>query len=100
MSTELGEWRRTNTNGSLRRADVGQVVTLMGWAQTRRDLGGLIFIDLRAREGTTQVVFNPQAASEAASGAAPARSAYVLAARGIVAERPTGTVDPQPPTGD
>ena len=100
MSSELGEWRRTHSNGSLRRADVGQVVTLMGWAQTRRDLGGLIFIDLRDREGITQVVFNPQEASEAANGAAQVRSEYVIAVRGIVAERPAGTVNPKLPTGD
>src|SRR5437016_12144222 len=100
MSSELGEWRRTHSNGSLRRADVGQVVTLMGWAQTRRDLGGLIFIDLRDREGITQVVFNPQEAAEAANGAAQVRSEYVIAVRGIVAERPAGTVNPKLPTGD
>jgi aspartyl-tRNA synthetase len=72
----------------------------MGWAQTRRDLGGLIFIDLRDREGITQVVMNPQEAPGAATAAAQVRSEYVIAVRGIVAERPAGTVNPKLPTGD
>jgi len=100
MGSDLGDWRRTHSNGSLRRANVGQDVTLMGWVQTRRDLGGLIFIDLRDREGITQVVCNPQEAPEAAAEAAQVRSEYVLAARGIVAERPEGTANPKLPTGD
>ncbi|HKV43484.1 MAG TPA: aspartate--tRNA ligase, partial [bacterium] len=100
MSHELGDWRRTHTNGGLRRPDVGRQVTLMGWAQTRRDLGGLIFIDLRDREGITQVVCNPQEAPEAAAVAAQVRSEYVLAVRGIVADRPAGTANPKLSTGE
>ncbi len=100
MSSDLGEWRRTHPNGSLRRADVGQDVTLMGWVQTRRDLGGLIFIDLRDRQGVTQVVCNPQEASQAADAAAQVRSEYVIAVRGLVADRPAGTVNPKLPTGE
>jgi len=100
MSSELGAWRRTHSNGSLRHADVGQAVTLMGWVQTRRDLGGLIFIDLRDREGITQVVCNPKEAPEATSEAAQVRSEYVLAVRGLVAERPEGTANSKLPTGE
>jgi aspartyl-tRNA synthetase len=100
MSSELGDWRRTHTNGSLRRANVGQNVTLMGWVQTRRDLGGLIFIDLRDREGITQIVCNPKEAPEAAAEGAQVRSEYVLAVRGLVAERPEGTANPKIPTGE
>ncbi len=100
MSTELGAWRRTHSNGSLRRGDVGQAVTLMGWVQTRRDLGGLIFIDLRDREGITQVVCNPKEAPEATSEAAQVRNEYVLAVRGLVAERPEGTANAKIPTGE
>ena len=100
MSSELGDWRRTHTNGTLRPSDVGRDVTLMGWAQTRRDLGGLIFIDLRDRDGITQIVCNPQEAPEAAAAAAQVRSEYVLAVRGIVAERPAGTANPKLPTGE
>ncbi len=100
MSSDLGDWRRTHSNGRLRRADMGQDVTLMGWVQTRRDLGGLIFIDLRDREGLTQVVCNPQDAPGAASAAAQVRSEFVIAVRGTVAERPAGTVNPKLPTGE
>jgi len=100
MNGDLGEWRRTHSNGSLRRADVGRDVTLMGWVQPRRDLGGLIFIDLRDRQGVTQVVCNPQEAPQAAAAAAQVRSEYVIAVRGIVAERPAGTVNPKLPTGE
>ena len=100
MTSGLGDWRRTHSNGSLRRADVGREVTLMGWVQTRRDLGGLIFIDLRDREGVTQVVFTPQDAPAAAAAAAQVRSEFVVAVRGIVAARPAGTVNPKIPTGE
>ncbi len=100
MSTDLGDWRRTHTNGGLRLSDVGREVTLMGWVQRRRDLGGLIFIDLRDREGTTQVVCNPQEARQATTAAADVRSEYVIGVRGIVAERPPGTVNAKLPTGE
>jgi len=99
MSSELGEWRRTHSNGGLRPFDVGREVTLLGWVQSRRDLGGLIFIDLRDREGITQVVCNPQEAAEAAAAAGQVRSEYVIAVRGIVAVRPAGTENPKYPTG-
>ena len=100
MSQELGDWRRTHTNGALRPADIGRDVTLMGWVQTRRDLGGLIFIDLRDRDGLTQIVCNPQEAPDAASAAAEVRSEFVIAVRGAVAARPAGTVNPKLPTGE
>ncbi len=100
MSHELGDWRRTDTNGALRRADIGRDVTLMGWVQTRRDLGGLIFIDLRDRDGLTQIVCNPQEAPEAASVAAGLRNEFVIAVRGTVAARPAGTVNSKLPTGE
>ncbi len=100
MSHELGDWRRTHMNGALRTADIGRDVTLMGWVQTRRDLGGLIFIDLRDREGLTQIVCNPQEAPDAASAAAEVRNEFVIAVRGTVAARPAGTVNPKLPTGE
>ena len=100
MSHELGDWRRTHTNGALRPADIGRDVTLMGWVQTRRDLGGLIFINLRDRDGLTQIVCNPQEAPDAASAAAEVRNEFVIAVRGTVAARPAGTVNPKLPTGE
>ena len=100
MSHDLGNWRRTHTNGVLRRSDIGQDVTLMGWVQTRRDLGGLIFIDLRDRDGLTQIVCNPQEAPDAAAAAAEVRNEFVIAVRGTVAARPAGTVNPKLPTGE
>lgn len=88
------------TCGTLRIEDVGKKVILRGWVHRRRDLGGLIFIDLRDRFGLTQVVFNPEivpAAHEAASGV---RSEYVLEIEGFVRERPEGTRNPRLATGD
>ncbi len=99
MTGESAEWRRTHTSGGLRSSDVGREVTLMGWVQNRRDLGGLIFIDLRDREGVTQIVCNPAEASGAAEVAAQVRSEYVIAVRGIVAARPAGTENPKLSTG-
>jgi len=98
-SSELGEWRRTHTNGALRASDVGRDVVLMGWVQGRRDLGGLIFLDLRDRTGITQIVCNPQEAADAAAVAASVRAEYVLAVRGAVAARPSGTENPRVATG-
>ena len=98
-ASELGDWRRSHTNGSLRAGDVGREVTLMGWVHSRRDLGGLVFLDLRDRSGITQVVCNPQEAAGAAAVAASVRGEYVLAVRGVVAARPAGTENPRVATG-
>jgi aspartyl-tRNA synthetase len=88
------------TCGALRLADVGEEVTLRGWVNRRRDLGGLIFVDLRDRYGLTQVVFNPEISPDAHETASDIRNEYVLEVRGFVRERPQGTRNSKLPTGD
>jgi aspartyl-tRNA synthetase len=84
----------------LNKKDVGRQVTLMGWVHTRRDHGGLIFVDLRDREGITQIVFNPEVAAEAHKAAGDIRSEFVLAVTGKASPRPENTANPKLPTGD
>jgi aspartyl-tRNA synthetase len=92
---------RTHTCGSLREQDAGAQVRLAGWVQRRRDLGGLIFIDLRDRDGIVQVVANPaEAGGSAAQAAAEVRAEYVVRVDGIVQRRPPGTENPRLATGD
>jgi len=81
---------RTHTCGELRRQDVGKQVTLAGWVHRRRDHGGLIFIDLRDRDGLTQLVFNPSRAANAHAIAARVGNEYVLQVKGEVSPRPQG----------
>jgi aspartyl-tRNA synthetase len=88
------------TCGSLRAGNAGEEVVLRGWVNRRRDLGGLIFIDLRDRYGLTQIVFNPEITPEAHAVASDVRNEYVLQATGIVRERPDGTKNPRLETGD
>jgi aspartyl-tRNA synthetase len=99
MAETLGDLTRTHYCGSLREAHVGQTVTLLGWAATRRDLGGVVFIDLRDREGICQVVARPEVSKEAHAAADRVRSEYVLAVQGEVAARSRETVNPRIPTG-
>ncbi len=90
---------KTHTCGELRPEHVGQTVTLAGWVNTRRNHGGLIFIDLRDRFGLTQVVVNPQAAAEAHATAGSARNEFVLQVTGLVRARPAGSENPKLATG-
>jgi len=99
VTETLGGWRRTHSCGALRVEHVGQQVTLMGWAFRRRDHGGLVFIDLRDREGLTQCLFDPSKAGDAHAKAEAVRSEFVLAVRGTVAARPAGTENPKLATG-
>jgi aspartyl-tRNA synthetase len=99
VTENLGGWRRTHSCGALRSEHVGQAVTLMGWAYRRRDHGGLVFVDLRDREGLTQCVFNPGAGGGAHAKAESVRAEFVLAIRGTVGARPAGTENPRLATG-
>ena len=79
---------------------MGNEVTLTGWVDTRRDLGGVIFIDLRDRYGKTQVVFNPQKNEAAHQAAKDLRSEFVISVTGLVEPRPAGTENPELATGE
>lgn len=96
----LDDWKRTVYCGELTRADVGKEVTLMGWALRRRDHGGLIFVDLRDREGLAQIVFDPAQNTDAHKKAEAIRNEYVVAVKGKVIPRPEGTVNPNMKTGE
>ncbi|QTM99923.1 aspartate--tRNA ligase [Sediminibacillus dalangtanensis] len=86
--------------GRLSRESVDEQVTLKGWVQKRRDLGGLIFIDLRDRSGIVQVVFNPDVSREALEVAERVRSEYVVEIEGTVVERDSATVNEKMATGE
>src|SRR6266436_4880248 len=91
--------KRTHSCGALRGSDVGKEVVLFGWVQNRRDYGGLIFIDLRDREGLTQVVFDPDLSKEAHAQAEHMRGEWVIGVRGKVRSRGS-QVNPKLPTGE
>jgi aspartyl-tRNA synthetase len=86
--------------GSIRATDAGKEVELYGWVARRRDMGGLIFIDMRDRWGKVQVVFNPASAPDAHSAASDLRSEYVVRVKGVVGRRPTGSENPKLATGE
>ena len=96
----LSYMKRTHHCNELRPAHIGQTVTLSGWVHSRRDLGGLIFIDIRDREGRTQTVFDPSDLSPALfEQAAGLRSECVVSLTGRVRQRPEGTNNAKIPTG-
>ena len=100
MSQFIMEEKRTHYCGSLTGADEGREVVLMGWVHRRRDHGGVIFVDLRDREGIVQIVFQPEAGETAVHGEAHRiRSEYVLAVKGSVRRRPQGMENPALSTG-
>lgn len=90
---------RTYYCGEITEKAIGETVKLKGWVQKRRDLGGLIFIDLRDRSGIVQVVFNPDVSKEALAAAEAIRNEYVLDIEGTVSAREEGTVNPNLKTG-
>ena len=96
----LGNLKRTDYCGDLKKKDVDREVTLLGWVQRRRDLGGLIFVELRDRQGIVQVVFNREVSPEAHEKAQSLRSEYVVGVIGKVSLRPEGTLNPKLKTGE
>lgn len=98
MLTNMADWRRTHSCGVLTDKNIGEEVLLMGWVQRRRDHGGVIFIDLRDREGITQIVLNESAPVARETGEA-VRNEYVIAVKGKVVSRPDGMVNPNITTG-
>ena len=96
----LNGWKRTHTCCELTAADIGSKILLMGWVQFRRDHGGLIFVDLRDREGLTQVVFTPETDAQGHERAHILRTEYVLALQGYVRARPEGMANPNMKTGE
>src|SRR3989339_798208 len=91
--------KRTHHCCELSAADIGREVVLMGWVQHRRDHGGVIFVDLRDREGITQIVFNPEISEDVHTKAQELRSEYVLGAKGKVIARPDDMMNPNMKTG-
>ena len=100
MNDTLGDWKRSHYCGTVNASHIGSDVCLMGWVQRRRDHGGLIFIDLRDREGIVQLALDPDRDPQAHAKADRVRNEYVLAVRGTVSPRPEGTVNPKMKTGE
>jgi aspartyl-tRNA synthetase len=96
----LGDLRRTHMCGELRPSDAGKKVVLMGWVNRRRDLGQIIFVDLRDRSGVTQVVFNHELNASVHQKAEALRNEFVIAATGTVKRRDADTINPNIPTGE
>ena len=99
-SESLADWKRSGYCGDWRAAAAGGEVIVMGWVHTRRDHGGLIFVDLRDRSGIVQVVFNPERSAPAFHLAEELRSEYVIAVRGRIERRPPETVNANLATGE
>src|SRR5437016_8662560 len=91
---------RTHNGNSLRKSDIGRQVTLAGWINVTRDHGGVVFIDLRDREGLTQIIFRPEENAELAKEAHSLRSEDVIEVSGRVAARLPGTENPNHATVD
>ena len=100
MIENLENLERTHSCGALRKEEVGACVTLMGWCARRRDFGPLTFIDLRDRDGITQIVVNQEKAAEAHAKAKDVRGEYVLAIIGEVVLRDAGARNAKIATGD
>ncbi|MEA1940270.1 MAG: aspartate--tRNA ligase [Candidatus Caldatribacteriota bacterium] len=100
MIVPMGKWKKTHSCGELRKEDIDKEVILMGWSQSRRDHGGLIFVDLRDREGISQIVFDPEESVEVHQKAHDIKNEYIIAVKGKVIPRLPGAKNPNMPTGD
>jgi aspartyl-tRNA synthetase len=100
LSDFISVKKRSHYCGALRATEVDRNVVLMGWAHRRRDHGGIIFVDLRDREGLVQIVFNPDVCPDAHLEAQKIRSEFVLAVEGKVRRRPAGMENPSLKTGE
>ncbi len=96
----MGSQRRTHGCGQIGSAMVGEEIVVAGWVHRRRDHGGVIFVDLRDRDGLVQVVFRPETSNEAHQRAGDLRSEWVILARGVVEARSEETVNPRMKTGE
>ncbi len=96
----LGDLRRTHMCGALRLADAGKKIVLMGWVNRRRDLGQIIFVDLRDRTGVAQVVFSAEHSAAVHEKAEQLRNEFVIAVIGTVKKRDADTINPNIPTGE
>src|SRR4029434_1143737 len=90
---QLGDWKRSCYCGEPRSEAVGKGVTLFGWVRSRRDHGGVIFVDLRDRSGICQIVFNPEVDAAAHEKAKQLRSEEVIAGRGNLSQHCAATVN-------
>src|SRR5262249_3455542 len=98
MTEQIGTLTRTHSCGALRAEDVGAQAVLLGWVHRVRDLGGVIFVDMRDRAGLSQVVFRDD--DKLLAQAKRWRSEYVIAVSGVVQRRSVDTVNPKLPTGE
>ena len=95
----MGDWKRTHNCGEMRKGEVGEDVTLMGWVQNYREHKAVVFFDLRDRWGVTQIVYNPGIDEAVLSKARHVRNEYVIAVKGMVEPRPDGAENVGRPTG-
>jgi aspartyl-tRNA synthetase len=100
FSDQLGEWQRSVYCGEPRAVAVGKEMTLVGWVHSRRDHGGVIFVDLRDRSGLCQIVFNPEVDAVSHEKAKQLRSEDVIAVQGALAKRSPETINPDLATGE
>ncbi|HEY3153424.1 MAG TPA: aspartate--tRNA ligase, partial [Candidatus Binatia bacterium] len=100
FNDQLGDWKRTCYCGEPRAESVGAEMTLAGWVHSRRDHGGVIFVDLRDRKGLCQIVFNPEIDVLAHEKAGQIRSEDVIAVRGVLSKRSPETINADLATGE